>query len=182
VLKPPPGLADRLSVIIRIALAAIVVGVVGVMTGTIQPSKVLDRVPRVLHSVVPDEKQAYLDMVDDNLSRLQPLSDGFFSSCNPNAPRAGTCAALSPTVLRALEVFRTDLDNAKVPDEFTTAHAALRRAVATGIQGFRLVERAVWTKKRRDWIRARNVLGDTALLLERALQQLPTLDARRPRP
>lgn len=161
-----------MSVIIRIALAAVLVGAVGIVTGTIKPSKVLDRVPRP-HTVVLDERKAYLDMVDDNFSRLQPLSDGFFTSCKPDSSTTATCAVLAEQMLRALGVFKLDLDRAKVPESFTSADTALRRAVAKGIQGFRLVERAVRTHRKRDWLRARNLLGETGALLERATHQLP---------
>jgi hypothetical protein len=162
-------------VILRIALAAVLVGAIGVMTGTIKPSKVLDRVPRVPHSIVPDDKEQYLDMVDDNLGRLLPLSEGFFNSCTPNAAGAGACAAMSAQMLRALQVFKNDLNNSKVPNELANAHATLQRAVAKGIEGFRYVQFAVSSHKRRYWIRARNLLGETSALLERAMQQLPAV-------
>jgi hypothetical protein len=158
--------------LVRLVLIVAVVGAVGVFTGTIEPKNLLSHVPRVPHSLSQDPKENYLDLVDSNFGRLQPLSDGFFTSCDPGRDTTATCVVLADQMLKALRVFRADLIDVEVPPSLAAADAAMRRFVAKGLQGFTLVQRAARTHKHRDWVRARTVLADASTLLDRANEAL----------
>jgi hypothetical protein len=156
--------------IVRVVLAAVVVATVGVLTGTIDPSKVADRIPRPGHE---DKSAAYLDTVEGDFARLQPLSGQFFNGCGPDPAVAGTCYALSRQMTGALQSLQVDLDRASVPDPLKRAHMTLELAVEKGLKGFTEVERGVRTHRKADWLRARETLRQSDALMQRALEQLP---------
>jgi hypothetical protein len=159
--------------IVRIALAALVVAAVGVLTGTIDPAKVVDRIPRPGHQ---DKTAVYLDMVEGDFARLQPLSGQFFNGCDPKPAVAGTCYATAVPMLGALRSFRNDLEGASVPDSFAAAHASLELGVAKGLQGLAEVMQAVRSHGKARWLRARESLRASDALMQRAFEQLPAAD------
>ena len=134
------ALIGRVALAALAALAALVVAAVGVLTGTIDPKKMVDRIPRPGHV---DKTAAYLDLVEGDFARLQPLSGQFFNGCNPKPAVAGTCYAAAVPMLGALRSFQTDLEGASVPDSFAAAHASLKSGVAKGLQGLADVLQAV---------------------------------------
>jgi hypothetical protein len=156
--------------VVRIVLAALAVAAVGVMTGTIDPSKVADRIPRPGHE---DHTAAYLSTVDGDFGRLQAFSQHFFGECGPDPAVAGTCAALSDQMKSALQVLQVDLKGASVPDALQRANASLELGVARGLKGFTQVQRGVRTHRKADWLRARQTLRQSDVLFQRALGQLP---------
>lgn len=76
----------------------------------------------------------------------------------------------------ALRAFQIDLNGASVPDSFAATNEALKQAVAKGIEGMREVQRAVHTRRRADWLRARDSLGASDALMERAFELAPASD------
>jgi hypothetical protein len=156
--------------LIRLLLAALVVAGVGVLTGTIDPAKVVDRIPRPGHE---DKTAAYLGTVEGDFARLQPLSGQFFSSCGPNPAVAGQCYTLSRQVTGALNSLQVDLKGTSVPGALESANTTLELAVARGIRGFAEVDRAIGTHRKADWLRARKTLRQSDALMQRALEQLP---------
>jgi hypothetical protein len=158
-------------VLIRLVLIVVFVGAVGTFTGMIEPKEWLSKVPRVPTARV-DSTDEYLRMVESNFDRVEPLSQEFFNSCNPDADTTSTCTVLADHTLRALHAFQDDLQRASVPREVAVADHALRHFVASGIEGFGLVQRAVLTRKRQDWNRARDALAEASTLLDRAGEEL----------
>jgi hypothetical protein len=156
--------------VVRIALAVLVVAAVGVMTGTIDPSKVVDRIPRPGHQ---DNTAAYLTTVEGDFARLQALSGHFFTECGPNPAVAGTCSALAGPMRSALQSLQIDLNGASVPDALKPANATLELAVQEGLKGFTEVQRGVLTHRKADWLRARATFRRSDVLIQRALAQLP---------
>jgi hypothetical protein len=156
--------------VIRILLAAVVVAAVGVLTGTIDPSKVADRIP---HPGGKDKTPAYLDTIEADFGRLQALGGHFFSECGPDPAVAGTCAALSDQMTGALQSLQVDLTGLSVPDSLKRANITLELAVERGLKGFTEVQRGVRTHRKADWVRARETLRQSDALMQRALQQLP---------
>jgi hypothetical protein len=156
--------------LIRLVLAALVVAGVGVLTGTIDPSKVADRIPRPGHE---DHTAAYLGTVEGDFARLQPLSGQFFSRCGPNPAVAGECYTLSRQVTSALQSLQVDLKGLSVPDALKPANNTLELAVARGIRGFAEVDRGIRTHRKAVWLLARKTLRQSDALMLRALQQLP---------
>jgi hypothetical protein len=164
---------------IRLFFLVVAVVAVGFMMGTFNSKtlkSVTSHIPRVPHTPLQDKKAEYRKLVESDFTRLRPLNSAFFSGCSPDPKVAGTCAALSEQMLGALRSFQLDLENAPVPDSFGRAHSTLRRAVAKGIEGFTDVQRAVRAHRRAEWFRARDALGASDALVQRAYEQLPALE------
>jgi hypothetical protein len=161
--------------LIRLGLIVVFVGIVGVFMGTIQPQKILSQIPRLPRAHPQDPEAEYLRLVESKFRRLQPLSDEFFDTCSPDPHTARSCSALATQMLRDLRVFQADLRRASVPASFARADATLKRSIARGIQGFTLVQRAVRTHRRSDWIRARDALAESFTLLDRTIQALAAI-------
>jgi hypothetical protein len=159
--------------VIRLALLAIFVGAVGVFTGTIKPAKIWSHVPTVPAPPHRDLEGEYLQMVDGNFNRIEPLSSGFFRSCGPGPAHAGECSVLADQVLNALRVFQGDLRRAEVPPSLADTDASLRRFASKGVEAFTAVKQAVRTQRSADWRRARRLVAQAGTLLDRANAALP---------
>jgi hypothetical protein len=170
-LKARVRTADLCFVLIRLVLIVVFVGAVGTFTGMIEPKEWVSKIPRVPTARV-DSKEEYLRLVDRHFDHVQPLSQEFFNRCNPDADTTSACSVLAEQTLRALHAFQADLQRASVPTELAVADHALRHFVASGIEGFELVQRAVLTRKRHDWNRARDALAEASTLLDRAGDEL----------
>jgi hypothetical protein len=155
------------SVLIRLVLIVVLVGAVGTFTGMIEPKEWLSRVPRV-PTVAVDTREEYVRLVESNFDHVEPLSQDFFNRCNPEADTTSACSVLADQTLKALYAFQADLERAKAPGELAGADTAMKRFVARGIEGFQLVQRAVLTRKRADWNRARDTLSEASTLLDDA--------------
>ena len=157
-------------------LVAVVVGV-GFMTGTFNARMVTSVTSHVPRGSIPSaqdrQKEEYREVVRGNFSRLGPLDNTFVNECSPDPKLASTCAYLSEQMLGALRSFRLDLEKTAVPDSFEPADSTLRRGIAKAIEGFSYVQRGVRTHKRADWLRARDALGASDTLVQRAYDQLP---------
>jgi hypothetical protein len=154
-------------VLIRLVLIVVFVGAVGTFTGMIEPKGWLSKVPRVPTARV-DSKEEYVRLVERHFDHVQPLSQEFFNRCNPDADTTAACSVLAEQTFRALHAFEADLQRASVPTELAAADTALHRFVTSGIEGFGLVQRAVLTRNRRDWNRARDALAEASTLLDHA--------------
>jgi hypothetical protein len=170
-LKAHVRTADPVGVLIRLVLTVVLVGAVGTFTGMIEPKEWLSKLPRVPTARV-DSKEEYLRMVESNFDHVEPLSQEFFNRCNPTADRTSACTVLADQTLKALYAFQGDLQRASVPTELAVADHALRHFVVRGIEGFGLAQRALLTRKRQDWNRARDALAEASALLDSAGEAL----------
>ena len=114
-----------------------------------------------------------MQMVDGDFSRIEPLSEGFFNSCSAGPAHAGECSALADQVLGALRALQADLRRAEVPSSLANTDVLLRRFAGRGIEAFTVVKRAARTQRRADWRRARRLVAQAGVLLDRANAALP---------
>jgi hypothetical protein len=159
-------------VLIRLLLIVLVVGAVGVFTGTIKPQEIIDRPKEVIERVTPPTgaERVYLRMVDGNFERLDAVGNIVFS-CDPNT-NPGACRASLAQLIRQMRVFQGELRRADVPASLRAAHRLLTRAIDRGIAGLRLAQRGLASHRRRDFMRALAMLQGAARLLDRAEGEL----------
>jgi hypothetical protein len=160
--------------VIRLVLAAVFVGIVGVFTGTINLSAMVDRIP---HPGRQDDKRSYLQLVEGDFARLRPQLSAFVNGgCSPDPALARSCRDLSGGILADLRSFQSDLNGVSVPDSLRLAHSNLEAAVSTAIRGFNYVGSATYTRRRGEWNRAGETLVEADALFGQAYRALPVDD------